>query len=64
MRPKAKLTPLDHAFWVALFRLRIRWKEVLVIVKPDALVRWRHKGFLACSGADVSAISSRDSVPP
>jgi len=44
-RPKPKLTPLDRAFWVALFRLWPRWKEVLVIVKPDMLVRWHHKGF-------------------
>ena len=44
-RPKPKLTPLDRAFWVALFRLWPRWKEVLVIVKPDTVVRWHHKGF-------------------
>jgi hypothetical protein len=35
-RPKPKLTPLDRAFWVALFRL---WP------KPDTVVRWHHKGF-------------------
>ena len=34
-RPKPKLTPLDRAFWVALFRLWPQWKEVLVIGKPD-----------------------------
>jgi len=44
-RPKPKLTPLDRAFWVALLRLWPRWKEVLVIVKPDTVVRWHHKGF-------------------
>jgi hypothetical protein len=44
-RPKPKLTPLDRAFWIALFRLWPRWKEVLVIVKPDTVVRWHHKGF-------------------
>ena len=44
-RPKPKLTPVDRAFWVALFRLWPRWKEVLVIVKPDTVVRWHHDGF-------------------
>ena len=44
-RPRPKLTPLDRAFWVALFRFWPRWKEVLVIVKPDTVVRWHRKGF-------------------
>ena len=44
-RPNPKLTRVDRAFWVALFRLWPRWKEVLVIVKPDTVVRWHHKGF-------------------
>ena len=42
---KPKLTPLDRAFWVALFRFWPRWKEALVIVKPDTIVRWHRKGF-------------------
>ena len=42
---KPKLTPFDRAFWVALFRYWSRWKEVLVIVKPDTVVRWHRKGF-------------------
>ena len=44
-RSKPKLTPLDRAFWVALSRLWPRWKEALVIVKPDTVVRWHRKGF-------------------
>ena len=44
-RPKPRLTPLDRTFWVALFRFWPRWKEVLVIVKPDTVVRWHRKGF-------------------
>ncbi len=43
--PKPKLTPLDRAFWIALFRYWPRWNEVLVIVKPDTVVRWHRKGF-------------------
>ena len=42
---KPKLTPLDRAFWVALFRFWLGWKDVLVIVKPNTVVRWHRKGF-------------------
>ncbi len=44
-RPKPKLTPLDRAFWVALFRLWSHWEDALVIVKPDTVIRWHRKGF-------------------
>ena len=44
-RSKPRLTHLDRAFWVALFRLWPRWKDTLVIVKPDTVVRWHRKGF-------------------
>lgn len=30
----------DRAFWVVLRRLWARWADVLVIVKPDTVVRW------------------------
>ncbi len=45
MRSKPRLTPLDRAFWVALSGFWPRWKEALVIVKPDTVVRWHRKGF-------------------
>ena len=44
-RPRPRLTSVDRAFWVALHRLWPRWKEVLVIVKPDTVIRWHRKGF-------------------
>ena len=44
-KPKPRPRPLDRAFWVALHRLWPRWREVLVIVKPDSVVRWHRKGF-------------------
>ena len=42
---KPKLMPIDRAFWAALFRFWPRWKDALVIVKPDTVVRWHRKGF-------------------
>jgi hypothetical protein len=44
-KTRPRLTPLDRAFWVALFRFWPRWKDTLVIVKPDTVVRWHRKGF-------------------
>jgi putative transposase len=35
----------DRFFWVALSRLWQRWTDVLVIVKPDTVVRWHRAGF-------------------
>jgi transposase InsO family protein len=44
-KAKPKITPLDRAFWVALFRFWPRWNQSLVIVKPDTVIRWHRKGF-------------------
>jgi putative transposase len=37
--------PIDRAFWVALFRFWPPWRDALVIVKPDTVIRWHRKGF-------------------
>jgi transposase InsO family protein len=44
-KTKPRLTPLDRAFWVTLSRLWPRWKQALVIVEPDTVVRWHRNGF-------------------
>ena len=44
-RPRPKLSPLDRAFWVALFRLWPSWKDHLVVVRPETVVRWHREGF-------------------
>ncbi len=43
--PKPRLTSVDRTFWVFLSRTWSGWKEVLVIVQPDTVVRWHRKGF-------------------
>ena len=35
----------DRAFCLVLSRLWSRWADVLVIVKPDTVVRWHRTGF-------------------
>ena len=42
---KPNITPLDRAFWIALLRFWPRWRDSLVIVKPDTVIRWHRKGF-------------------
>jgi putative transposase len=43
--PKPRIAPVERAFWVFLSRLWSSWKETLVIVQPDTVVRWRRKGY-------------------
>ena len=42
---KPRLRPLDRAFWVALRGFWPPWREALVIVRPDTVIRWHRKGF-------------------
>ena len=44
-RSRPRLTALDRSFWIALSSFWPPWKEALVIVKPDTVVRWHRKGF-------------------
>jgi putative transposase len=42
-RPRIRKS--DRAFWLVLCRLWSRWADVLVVVKPDTVVRWNRAGF-------------------
>ena len=42
--PRPKLGPLDKLFWV-LVRRWSQWKEALLIVLPETVVRWHRAGF-------------------
>ena len=44
-RPRPQLHPLDRVFWVFVSRLWPRWKDALVIVKPETVVGWHRQGF-------------------
>ncbi len=37
---RPRLSPWDQLFWVFLRRVWSRWAEVLVVVKPETVVRW------------------------
>jgi len=44
-RQRPRLASLDRAFWVLLRQLWPGWREVLVVVQPETVVRWHRKGF-------------------
>jgi hypothetical protein len=43
--PRPRLNWWDRLFWLALRRLWPRWASVLLIVKPESVVRWHRTGF-------------------
>ena len=46
-RSRVRLTRLDRALWVLLYRLWPRCLDAVVIVKPETVVRWHRLGFRA-----------------
>jgi hypothetical protein len=42
---RPRITPSDPGFWVFLSKVLSEWKEILVIVQPETVVRWHRKGF-------------------
>jgi transposase InsO family protein len=44
-RPRPPVSSLDRLFWTVLRRTWARWKDVLVIVKPETVVGWHRAGF-------------------
>jgi hypothetical protein len=43
--PRPRLSPLDRAFWVFLFRFWPAWRSALVLVRPATVIRWHRKAF-------------------
>jgi transposase InsO family protein len=44
-QPRPALNCFDRLFWTILRRAWPRWSDVLVIVKPETVVRWHQAGF-------------------
>ena len=42
---RPKIRTIDRIFWALLSRFWIFWKDALIIVKPDTVIRWHRKGF-------------------
>ncbi|UCF66986.1 MAG: integrase [Acidobacteriota bacterium] len=43
--PRHRLRPADRFFWMVLLRVWSRWRDALVVVKPETVVRWHRAGF-------------------
>jgi hypothetical protein len=42
---RPKLRRRDRLFWVCLSRLWKDWRDALIIVKPDTVIKWHREGF-------------------
>ena len=42
---RPRIEDSDRIFWIMLRRVLKEWREALVIVKPDTVVRWHRRGF-------------------
>jgi putative transposase len=43
--PRPGLSLFDKLFWVAVRRLWSEWKQALIVVRPETVVRWHRAGF-------------------
>jgi len=43
--PRPTLSVLDKLFWVLARRLSLEWKQFLIVVTPETVVRWHRAGF-------------------
>jgi putative transposase len=43
--PRPRLQFFDKLFWVAVCRFWPRWKQSLIVVTPETVVRWHRAGF-------------------
>ena len=43
--PRLRLTHPERLFWIALSRVWSRWREALVVVKPETVVGWHRWAF-------------------
>ena len=39
------LSPFDKLFWVAVSRFWSGWKQALIVVTPETVIRWHRAGF-------------------
>jgi putative transposase len=39
------LSPFDNLFWVAVSRFWSGWKQALIVVMPETVIRWHRAGF-------------------
>ncbi len=63
-KSRPRLTPVDRAFWVGLSRVWPRWRDSLVIVQPETVLRWHRRGFRRYWRSISSRGPGRPRIPP
>jgi hypothetical protein len=43
--PRPYLTDADRIFWIGMRRALREWKNCLLVVKPETVIRWHRKGW-------------------
>ena len=51
---RPKLTDVDRVFWMALMRWWPKWREALIIVKPETVISWYDISQIQCHGRDAN----------
>lgn len=46
-KPSIRTKPFERLLWILLARHYSRWRELLVIVRPETVIRWHRRGFKA-----------------
>ncbi len=46
-RPRKRMPTRSRLFWVLLSRIWPRWRNALILVKPETVIRWHRLGFRA-----------------
>ena len=45
--PRPRLAAKDRVFWIALRRWWPNWRQVLIVVQPETVIKWHRRGFRA-----------------
>jgi hypothetical protein len=54
-RRKPRLTILDKIFWVLARRFWSGWKQALMVVSPETVVRWHRSGICSVLARDLQS---------
>ena len=42
---RAKIHDSDRVFWILIRRMLKNWRETLLIVRPETVIKWHRKGW-------------------
>lgn len=61
--PRPSLAPADRLFWTLAKRFWSGWKQCLILVSPETVVRWHRAGFAVYWRMPSGKTSRSGSVP-